>query len=585
MKLSKLTRLLQSVTLVGICLSPCISAYAAEQANLWGAANTYSGVLNKFSGDESVPSFAPKKMKTPTFAGKKHSAHNLQYNVGTLDENKTSNVRYDQYYNGLPVWHSQVVYHITSDQSAKSEKTAVTGSLVNGIEQDVTDLKGKLSVDEVKRIALAKKGVDAPVVVEKVIYFDEASSKAMLAYQASYALNEDGHHSLPSFIIDANEGKVLEEWDALPHAGYGEGPGGVSVNRLSYRPGAYKFGQRNGTDSFGKLNVKKVDNTICTISNPSFKVYNLKNRTEQQLGFGLPVSTQSEQVNQLVPFAYYCTDANGKPIPNANDNGYAPVNDGLSPVNDVTFFIRQTFNMLKSQYGVAAPIGNQLPLPIYTHIAKYDNASACGPKCMKMSGVVGPQQLMFGNGDTLFSPLTEGDVMSHEFGHLITEEYSNLTYVNQSGGINEAFSDMTGMAMNSYIRNKLGYTWYWDGKDWTTGTSISKAGKPMRYFNEPTLDHVSISHASNYRPGMNTHYSSGVYNKAFYLLSTTNGWSIEKAYQVMLDANMNYWTANTDFNTGACGVRAAAAARGYSTQDVENAFKQVGVVCPNKALV
>jgi Zn-dependent metalloprotease len=199
---------------------------------------------------------------------------------------------------------------------------------------------------------------------------------------------------------------------------------------------------------------------------------------------------------------------------------------------------------------------------------------------MRSSGIVGPQQLVFGNGATIFSPLTEGDVVAHEFGHLVTDQFSNLTYSNQSGGMNEAFSDMTGMAFNSYLRH-IGFTWYWDGKDWTTGLSIAKNNKPTRSLSDPTSDGVSIDNAANFRTGMNTHNSSGVYNKAFYLLSTTTGWTIEKAYQVMLDANMNYWTANTDYNNGACGVRSAAIARGYSGTDVDNAFSKVGVKCPH----
>ena len=78
---------------------------------------------------------------------------------------------------------------------------------------------------------------------------------------------------------------------------------------------------------------------------------------------------------------------------------------------------------------------------------------------------------------------------------------------------------------------------------------------------------------------MNPHYSSGVYNKAFYLLSITNGWTIDKAYQVMLDANMFFWTANSTFGDGACGVIQAAQKRNYNVTDVVNAFKGVDVAC------
>ncbi len=570
MKSKKFKKLLQGVAL-GVCLSPCAVTYAAQQEILWGSAEDYSPSLAKFTVGE--PASPVKRMQfAPNYGPKKNNAQTFQFEVGNVDEAKTSHVRYNQFYKQLPVWQSQVIYHLS-----KSD-TEVTGSLIKGIEEDIQDLNGKINVDEAKQIALKDNGVTdpSPVHVQKIIYFNkDMSSKAILAYHASYMLPTADGQTLPSYIIDATTGNILEKWNALPNITNGLGLGGVSVDRPGTHPGQYQFGNAvPGLNQLGPLPVKDVGNGICMISNPMFSVINLKNVPSMQLGFGLPVSAADEKSHQLVPFAYYCSS------PNLNDNGYAPVNDGISPVNDVTYFVRHTINMLQKQYQLKAPIGTQLPLRIYTHIGNYDNAFACGPHCMRSSGIQGPQQMVFGNGATLFSPLTEGDVVSHEFGHLVTDQFSNLTYSGQSGGMNEAFSDMTGMAFNSYLRN-IGFTWYWDGKDWTTGKSINKANKPTRSLSNPTVDGNSIDQAANFRPGMNPHFSSGVYNKAFYLLSTTTGWTVEKAYQVMLDANMNYWTAITDYNNGACGVRAAAIARGYSGTDVTNAFNQVGVRCPN----
>lgn len=564
MKSRKFKLLLQGVTL-SACLTP-YATYAAQLETVWGKADDYASSLKKFFVVN--PETPSKHMQyAPNYGPKKNQVNTLQFDTGNIDEFKTSNVRYDQYYQGLPVWQSQVVYHVSG------ANTTVTGSLIKGIEQDVTNLDGKISTDDATKIAIGDNTVTSPVHIEKIIYLNkDMNSKAVLAYQVSYMLSTETDHSLPSFIIDANTGTILESWNALPNATTGEGMGGVSVDNVGMsRLGRYQFGNSiPGLNSFGPLSVKNASNGICMISNPIFKVYNLKNVPESQLGFGLPVSTLEEK--KLVPFVYNCSTQN------MNDNGFAPINGGMSPVNDVTYFIRHTYNMLTKKYGIASPVGTQLPIPIYTHIGSYDNASACGQNCMRMSGVVGSQQIFFGNGATMFSPLTEGDIVAHEFGHLVTEHFSNLTYSNQPGAINEAFSDMTGMALNSHLRN-IGFTWYWDGKDWTSGRSISKSGQPLRYLDHPALDNVSIEHASKFTLGMNVHLASGVYNRAFYLLSTTTGWTIEKAYQVMLDANMKYWTPMTDYNMGACGVRDAAVARGYSAQDVVNAFKQVGVTC------
>ena len=50
----------------------------------------------------------------------------------------------------------------------------------------------------------------------------------------------------------------------------------------------------------------------------------------------------------------------------------------------------------------------------------------------------------------------------------------------------------------------------------------------------------------------------------------------------MADANHLYWTANSTFNQGACGVEKAATNRGYAVADVTAAFDAVGVNCVAK---
>ncbi|HMT37130.1 MAG TPA: M4 family metallopeptidase, partial [Thermomonas sp.] len=101
----------------------------------------------------------------------------------------------------------------------------------------------------------------------------------------------------------------------------------------------------------------------------------------------------------------------------------------------------------------------------------------------------------------------------------------------------------------------------------------------LRYMNNPPLDGSSIDNAANYTSSMDVHYSSGVYNKAFYLLATKAGWNTQKAFAVFARANANYWVASTTFNQGACGAETAASDLGYTVADVTAAFTSVGVSC------
>lgn len=139
------------------------------------------------------------------------------------------------------------------------------------------------------------------------------------------------------------------------------------------------------------------------------------------------------------------------------------------------------------------------------------------------------------------------------------------------GGINEAFSDMAGEAAKFYHRGT---------NDWRVGSDILKQeGAALRHFKQPSLDGQSIDNARDFAEGMDPHYSSGVYNKAFYLLATKPGWNTRKAFEVFFDANKSYWNPETDFNQGACGVMRAALLRRYNVPDVVQAFSQVGVIC------
>ena len=113
--------------------------------------------------------------------------------------------------------------------------------------------------------------------------------------------------------------------------------------------------------------------------------------------------------------------------------------------------------------------------------------------------------------------------------------------------------------------------------DFLVGAQIFKGTGALRYMANPPQDGRSIGHASNYYNGLDVHYSSGVYNKAFYLLASKSGWGTVKAFKVFAKANKDYWTPSTNFNQGGQGVRQAAADLGYSTADVIDAFRQVGV--------
>ncbi len=66
--------------------------------------------------------------------------------------------------------------------------------------------------------------------------------------------------------------------------------------------------------------------------------------------------------------------------------------------------------------------------------------------------------LLFGDGKNVFYPLTSLDVTAHEVAHGMTAYTSALIYADQSGGLNEAFSDMYGRWPLSLLCHGLSVT-------------------------------------------------------------------------------------------------------------------------------
>jgi PKD repeat protein len=112
---------------------------------------------------------------------------------------------------------------------------------------------------------------------------------------------------------------------------------------------------------------------------------------------------------------------------------------------------------------------------------------------------------------------------------------------------------------------------------------FKSANGALRYMYDPPLDGQSIDHVSDYYSGLDVHYSSGIYNKVFYLVAVSSGWNTRMAFDIFVKANTDYWTAGETFASGAEDVRQAALDYGYPCSAVAAAFANVGITitaCP-----
>jgi vibriolysin len=176
-------------------------------------------------------------------------------------------------------------------------------------------------------------------------------------------------------------------------------------------------------------------------------------------------------------------------------------------------------------------------------------------------------QMRYGDGNS-FYPLVSTDVVAHEISHGVTEGRSNLIYANQSGGLNESFSDMAGVAFTFSLTGRL---------ESQVGRQISKTATPLRFMDTPSRDGRSINSVAQFTQGLDPHFGSGPTNRAYYLLATTPGFDAISAFRPWYRANDLYMTANTTYQQAGTAVCRAAADLGLNGAAVRASLNAVGI--------
>jgi len=534
-------------------LSICSTGYAAEKVELQGTDPTIADKINirgirKDSIRAAVPGTGGKSY-LHSFSGEvldlgpDHSFHAFRV---TTDKGKVTHTRYQQLYKNIPVFAKEIILH--EDHNGKVLR--VNGSIVNGLEQDIDpDLPLAPSYSRSEALERAKKDLasdsgnnrrhqssheSAPVaetpasspgqysyrneLSELNIYINE-NNLPQLVYYVSFLAEpaEGGEPTRPHLLMDAITGQIVKRWEGLTHQAIGTGPGGNA-----------KVGQYHYGTNLGYLDVLK-DGMLCTMQNDNVRTVNMTDMPN----------------NYATPFSFTCPE-----------NKFKTINEAYSPLNDAHYFGGVIVNMYTTWYGFP-PI--PLPLTMRAHFANYyEHAFWDG------------QYVTFGDGYATFYPLASLDVAAHEVSHGFTEHNSGLIYAGESGCISESFSDMAGEAAKYFLRGS---------NDWRVGFDIVKESGALRYMNDPPADGSSIDDYSRYTDTLDVHFGSGLFNKAFYLLATTPGWTTKKAFDVMVKANMDYWTSASNFRSAACGAIAAANDLMYNGTEVDNAFRGVNVYC------
>ncbi len=481
------------------------------------------------------------------------------------DAKQTVHSRFQQYFRGYPVWGSEAVVHVPQGSLLNGEQglrqllvvnnnhTTMNGviyqyldaDLVNTPEYVFQNSQTEKALQQALQLHQQKAGNKNPATdtASQLIVYVDHNNRAHWAFHVSFVENKPAalpQH--PNYILDAITLQVYQVWDDLKTldsvAGGGFG-GNKKMGQLTYDGLAANFPQ---LDIFrdAKTNTCYLQNTDITVQDMRAK--------EAVMQFAC--ADKSKQHN----FVYW----------NAHHD---KINGAYSPGNDALYIGKIIKEMYQQWYGI--PVLTQKGQPMMLHMIVHENME---------NAYWDGSAMYFGDGGPSFYPLVSLGIGAHEISHGFTQQHSGLEYYEQSGGLNEAFSDMAAEAAEFYATGQ---------NSWMIGPEVMKAkDKALRYMDEPTKDcqsgalpgqDCSINHAKDYNAETDVHFTSGVYNKMFYLLSTTPGWNTKKAFDVMVDANMNYWTPLTNFSEAACGVLDAAKDYGYKVDDITRAFSAVGI--------
>ena len=380
-----------------------------------------------------------------------------------VDADGTSHVRMDRSIGGLPVLGGDVVVHTTDEGVWRGASMTLDRSANVGRTPKVSS-----AAAVTKALTRGLKAEGKPSLV-----IEARKGAPRLAYQVTTGGTQaDGTPSHVTTTIDALTGaKLVTEQHIHTVGGDGKSlySGTVPIDTTTATGGfTLTDGVRGGGTTLDAQN--KTDSILC-----------------QLFGIGCPVAAKF-------------TDAD-------NHWGNGLNTDRASAAVDAHYGAATTFDYYKTQHGRNGIFNDGKGVPSRVHYGtNYVNAFWDGKK------------MTYGDGDGVVAgPLVSIDVAGHEMSHGVTSATANLTYSGESGGLNEATSDIFGTAVEFYSANPN------DQGDYYIGEEIMKDRPALRFMDKPSKDGQSKDCWYSGIGNIDVHYSSGVANHFFYLASEGSG--------------------------------------------------------------
>ena len=429
-----------------------------------------------------------------------------------VDADGAAHVRYTRTYRGLRVRGGDVVIHTGANG-------AFTGSSV---------------------------GLSAPLTLDTTAKVPAGTAKNAAKARFSGKVAEVG---APELFVEASDGFGRLAWETVVS---GLAPDGQTPSRLHVISDALTDGFIGSYDE-----IETVDGTGNSVYAGTVTVSTTQSGSTYQMVDPTHGNGSTCDMNNGTTTCTTFTDAD-----NVWGNG-APSNDQSAAV-DAHYGAALTFDYFKNTHGRNGIFGNGQGVASRVHYGNnYVNAFWDGA------------QMTYGDGSGNSRPLVSLDVAGHEMSHGVTENVvpGDLTYSGESGGLNEATSDIFGNMVEFSANNPS------DPGDYDVGEEIdiNGDGTPLRYMYNPALDGASHSCWSSSTKNIDVHYSSGVANHFYFMLAEGSGATAygtspvcgsapavtgigrAKAEKIWFRALDSYFTSNTSYvNTSNPGNTARA---------------------------
>ena len=392
-----------------------------------------------------------------------------------VDRNGTEHARFTRTYLGLPVIGGDFVLHSRNGVVRGVSKTFAGTARPN--------IAARLGADQAIVEAGAHFGtgfVGTPT-ASKVIY--ARGRVPTLAWDVAFSgMKADQTPTNMHYIVDANSGRVLDRWDTVHTAKPGSGSTGCTSTTNATGTGRSLFS--------GSVSIATVN---CSGS------YQMKDNTR---GGGYTTDLGGRTSGTGTMF----TDAD-------NTWGSGTTADRATVGVDAHYGVATTWDYYKNVHGRNGIANDGKGALSRVHYGRNYVNAFWSDSCFCMT---------FGDGDgTNYYPLVNIDVAGHEMSHGVTSRSANLTYSGESGGLNEASSDIMGTMVEFYANNAN------DPGDYLIGEKLyikyPNGNRALRYMYNPSLDGSSPNCYTSTIGSLDVHYSSGVANHFFYLLAEGSG--------------------------------------------------------------